>query len=276
MPNRIIKESICTSENIEQLSSFQETVFYRLLVNCDDYGCFDARVKVVASRLFPLKVIRPAEIIKALNKLAEAGLIVLYEAKGKPYLKVIKWSDHQRVRVSKHKYPMPEEGTVCGELPQVAASCGEMRPESNPIQSESNPNPNPNPTREPREEKDIDHESRFDRFWDAYPRKESKPVARKAFDKVRPDGELLSKMIDSIERWKRSQQWQENGGQFIPYPASWLNQRKWEDEPPVAHVKKMPANDFPQRDYSDVPQDDMAKLSAEIEAMRAAEAGAGA
>ena len=276
MPNRIIKESICTSENIEQLSSFQETVFYRLLVNCDDYGCFDARVKVVASRLFPLKVIRPAEIIKALNKLAEAGLIVLYEAKGKPYLKVVKWSDHQRVRVSKHKYPMPEEGTVCGELPQVAASCGEMRPESNPIQSESNPNLNPNPTREPREENDIDHEVRFDRFWDAYPRKESKPAARKAFDKIRPDGELLSKMIDSIERWKRSQQWQENGGQFIPYPASWLNQRKWEDDPPVAKVKKMPANDFPQRDYSDVPQDDMAKLAAEIEAMRAAEAGAGA
>ena len=276
MPNRIIKESICTSENIEQLSSFQETVFYRLLVNCDDYGCFDARVKVVASRLFPLKVIRPAEIVKALNKLAEAGLIVLYEAKGKPYLKVIKWSDHQRVRVSKHKYPMPEEGTVCGELPQVAASCGEMRPESNPIQSNPNPNPNPNPTREPREENDIDHEMRFDRFWDAYPRKESKPAAKKAFDKIRPDGELLSKMIDSIERWKRSQQWQENGGQFIPYPASWLNQRKWEDDPPVTKIKKMPANDFPQRDYSDVPQDDMAKLAAEIEAMRAAEAGAGA
>lgn len=268
MPNRIIKESICTSENIEQLSSFQETVFYRLLVNCDDYGCFDARVKVVASRLFPLKVIRPAEIIKALNKLAEAGLIILYEAKGKPYLKVVKWSDHQRVRVSKHKYPMPEEGTVCGELPQVAASCGEMRPESNPIQSESNPNPNPNPTREPREEKDTDHELRFDRFWDAYPRKESKPAARKAFDKVRPDGELLSKMIDSIERWKRSQQWQENGGQFIPYPASWLNQRKWEDEPPVAHVKKMPANDFPQRDYSDVQDDEMSRLAAEMEQAR--------
>ena len=268
MPNRIIKESVCVSEQIDELNWFEEVFFYRLLVNCDDYGCFDARVKVVASRLFPLKVIRPSEIIKALNKLAEAGLIVLYEAKGKPYLKVVKWSDHQRVRVSKHKYPMPEDGVLCGELPQVAASCGEMRPESNPIQSNPNPNPNPNPTREPREEKDIDHELRFDRFWDAYPRKESKPAARKAFEKVRPDGELLSKMIDSIERWKRSQQWQENGGQFIPYPASWLNQRKWEDDPPVAHVKKMPANDFPQRDYSDVPDDDMSRLAAEMEQAR--------
>jgi hypothetical protein len=271
MPNRIIKESICTSENIEQLSAFQETVFYRLLVNCDDYGCFDARVKVVASRLFPLKVIRPSEIIKALNKLAEAGLIVLYEAKGKPYLKVVKWSDHQRVRVSKHKYPMPEDGVLCGELPQVAASCGEMRPESNPIQSNPNPNPNPNPTREPRGESDSDHEARFDRFWDAYPRKESKPAARKAFDKIRPDGELLSRMIESIRRWEKSAQWQENGGQFIPYPASWLNQRKWEDDPPAGKKKVLPAQDFKQRDYSNVEADAMASLEAEIAAMREAE-----
>ena len=43
MPNRIIKESICTSENIDQLSPFCETVFYRLIVNVDDYGRIDAR-----------------------------------------------------------------------------------------------------------------------------------------------------------------------------------------------------------------------------------------
>ena len=33
MPNRIIKESICTSDNIEALTDFQETFFYRLIKN---------------------------------------------------------------------------------------------------------------------------------------------------------------------------------------------------------------------------------------------------
>jgi hypothetical protein len=266
MPNRIIKESICTSENIDQLSAFQETVFYRLLVNCDDYGCFDARVKVVSSRLFPLKVIKPAEIVRALNSLAEAGLIVLYEAKGKPYLKVVKWADHQRVRVSKHKYPMPEDGTACGELPQVAASCGELRPESNPIQSNPNPNPNPNPTREPREESADDL---FDAFWDAYPRKESKPAARKAFDKLKPDAELLGKMLQSIAKWERSAQWQENGGQFIPYPASWLNQRKWEDTPPSGTGKKSAAHNFTEREEEyDAFSDPVGSVAADIRKAR--------
>ena len=55
MSNRILKESICASENIDGLSAFQETFFYRLIVNCDDYGRMDARAKILAARLFPLK-----------------------------------------------------------------------------------------------------------------------------------------------------------------------------------------------------------------------------
>jgi len=267
MPNRIIKESICTSENIDQLSSFQETVFYRLLVNCDDYGCFDARVKVVASRLFPLKVIRPAEIVKALNRLAETGLIILYEAKGKPYLKVVKWADHQRVRVSKHKYPMPEDGTACGELPQVAASCGEMRPESNPIQSESNPNPNPNPTRERGE---TDSNDQFDRFWERYPNKVAKQDALKAWKKIRMNGELFKEIMSGLDRWLASDEWYRDNGRFIPHPATWLNGQRWNDEV-KRHVpngtgpgKRVAAQEYVQRDYSGVNDNILAGFDADM------------
>ena len=133
MPNRIIKESICVSEQIDSLTPAEEITFYRLLVNCDDYGCFDAREKVVISRLFPLRDITTQEIRHTLDRLAEIGLIQLYEVDGKPYLNVCKWSDHQRVRVSVHKYPMPPQvAASCGELRRVAASCGKM-----PLESES-------------------------------------------------------------------------------------------------------------------------------------------
>lgn len=43
MPNRIIKESICTSDTLSRLSDFQENFFYRLIVSVDDYGRLDAR-----------------------------------------------------------------------------------------------------------------------------------------------------------------------------------------------------------------------------------------
>ena len=157
------------------------------------------------------------------------------------------------MRVSKHKYPMPEDGEVCGELRQVAANCGELRPESNPIQSESNPNPNPNPTREPRNANTKNFD--FDVFWNEYPRKESKPAAQKAFEKLNPDEQLMQKIIVSIKKWKQSSQWQDDDGRYIPYPASWLNQRKWEDEPPTAMGKKVQAQEYEQRDYSAIQAD---------------------
>ena len=256
MPNRVIKESICDSERINQLSPLEEITFYRLLVNADDYGCFDAREMVVKSRLFPLKEIKPAEVKKLLVRLAEVGLIRLYTVSGKSYLQVNKWSEHQRLRVSRHKYPTPDDADECGSLPQVAASCGEKSLESE-IESESES--------ESESEKRKAHERRFNEFWTAYPRKVSKPAARKAFDKVKPDDDLLKTMLTAIAKQKLSDQWTKDNGQYIPHPATWLNNQRWLDELPVAKQKVLPAQDFQQRDYSGVQAEEMRKLAREME-----------
>ena len=95
MPNRIIKESICTSETIDQLTPFQETVFIRLIVNADDYGRFYGNPKIVSARLFPLKSITPEEMTEALKALTEAELITPYVSGGKTYLLVNSWAKHQ-------------------------------------------------------------------------------------------------------------------------------------------------------------------------------------
>ncbi len=70
----------------------------------------------------------------------------------------------------------------------------------------------------------------FDRFWNAYPKKKGKESARRAWDKLRPDVALCRVMAEALERQKRSREWRKEGGQFIPYPATWLNGRRWEDE----------------------------------------------
>ena len=190
MPNRIIKESICTSDNLDQRSAFQETFFYRLIVTCDDYGRMDARPKILASKLYPLKDMRAAQIEDALRALTSAELVTLYTVGGKPFLQMNTWNRHQRVRDSKERYPGPEEADAasCGELPQVAASCG-----LNPIQSNPNPNPNPNP-------KNAHAHEAFDTFWAAYPRKTNKQAAEKAFLKLNPDETLMQTILNAIEK----------------------------------------------------------------------------
>ena len=138
MPNRILKESICASENIDRLSAFQETFFYRLMVNCDDYGRMDARPKILSARLFPLKEVRSNQIEDALRALTSAELVILYEVDGKPFLQMKTWDKHQQVRAKKSKYPSPDDST-CYQMIADDSKCPR-----NPIQYESESNPNTN------------------------------------------------------------------------------------------------------------------------------------
>lgn len=125
MPNRIIKESICTSDSINQLSPFHEVFFYRLLVNCDDYGRLDARPEVLASKLYPLRrSIREEQIIGALNALTSAELVDLYEVKGKPFLQIVTWAEHQSIRAKKSKYPAKDE--TCKRVQASEIKCNQV------------------------------------------------------------------------------------------------------------------------------------------------------
>jgi hypothetical protein len=69
--------------------------------------------------------------------------------------------------------------------------------------------------------------SDFDLFWQAYPKKVGKEAARKAFSRVKAP---LESLLTAIERQKCGNQWTKENGRFIPNPATWLNQGRWEDE----------------------------------------------
>ena len=110
MPNRIIKESICLSESIDELSWFEEVLFYRLMVKCDDFGRYDGRLKVIKGQCFPLKdSLTINSIASALDKLSSAGLVRRYTVCGHPYLQLVTWGAHQRIRNKKSLYPSPDE-----------------------------------------------------------------------------------------------------------------------------------------------------------------------
>ena len=81
-------------------------------------------------------------------------------------------------------------------------------------------------------DKDIDINTLdgFDAFWTAYPRKTGKGEARKAWAKIRPNAELIQQILDAVKWQSQSDQWKKEKGQYIPYPATWLNQQRWEDE----------------------------------------------
>lgn len=77
--------------------------------------------------------------------------------------------------------------------------------------------------------KQPDHKpERFEKFWNFYPRGESKQAAIRAWDKLKPSDELIDKMAVALKRQMKTEDWQNGIG--IPYASTWLNQRRWEDE----------------------------------------------
>ena len=139
MPNRIIKESICTSEDIDRLSPMAEILFYRLMVNADDYGAYYGNVSIIKSNCFPLRSddLSCDEVRNWLYELVSAGLIDLYKADGRDYIQFHKWKNHQQIRAKKRKFPEPE--IICNQLIADDSKCPRNPIQSNTIQSESNP-----------------------------------------------------------------------------------------------------------------------------------------
>ena len=115
MPNRIIKESIKRSPEIDRLSWFEEVVFYRLIVTADDYGRLDGRPVVLKNDLFPTKeTITKKAIEDAIDKLVSVGLLIPYvdAESDMPYLAIKKWEKHQTVRNKYSRYPAPPEDLI--------------------------------------------------------------------------------------------------------------------------------------------------------------------
>lgn len=138
MPNRIIKESLCTSEKVSSLTDFEFRLWVGLITQADDLGRGDARAAIIKGRVFPLRDrVTVKDIDSAIHGLAAKGCISLYKVGGKSYFWFPTWGEHQRIRDCKPKFPGPEDADEENNPPQHAATCGDLRPESNPIQSES-------------------------------------------------------------------------------------------------------------------------------------------
>lgn len=80
----------------------------------------------------------------------------------------------------------------------------------------------------------------FERFWKSYPRGEDKQGARAAWDKLKPDKELINNMHEALKRASASKEWREGIG--IPYAVRWIKNRRWEDEQRNSPGKKSTAS----------------------------------
>ena len=109
--------------------------------------------------------------------------------------------------------------------------------------------------------KRVDEHLTFDEFWAVYPKKRGKGAALSSWTKIRPSKDLTQEIIKSVESHVQSPDWLKDGGQFIPNPATFLNQRRWQDEPDTANNQAF-------REGAHKAQKDRSKVDLAIEMVR--------
>jgi uncharacterized protein YdaU (DUF1376 family) len=122
-----------------------------------------------------------------------------------------RWGGHSPSNSNGHAQPVPNDGSSVFDLQSSISKDQKRTRVKNTRVAETTP--------------------LFAAFWKAYPRKVKKPDTLRAWNAIAPDGSLVGRIMSALEWQSRQRDWLKEGGKFIPYPTSWLNGRRWEDEP---------------------------------------------
>lgn len=232
MPNRILKESITTSATIAALSAEEERFFYRVLVVCDDYGRMDGRVPVLRARCFPLLLDRITDkhVSRWLDAISKANLVQRYVVASAPFIQVATWERHQQTRAKRSKFPAQESGSaqapsddfICNQAPADSLATRYTRIDTRESLHATR-------TSGDRAAAPPD----FEACYADYPRREGRAAALKAWLKLKPGPEIVAAIKAAIAWQRRLPRWLEEGGKYVPHFSTYLNNARWEDEPPM-------------------------------------------
>lgn len=83
----------------------------------------------------------------------------------------------------------------------------------------------------------------FSFFWVAYPKQIGEAEATDAWAKVATSADVVQQIMDGLDGWKKSEQWRESGGRFIPHAAKFLTEGYWTSPPAVQNGSRVPDAD---------------------------------
>lgn len=233
---RSIKPDFWRSKSISSLPIEDRLLFVGLWSYVDDNGVGLDRLSLIAADLFADDLEQDpretfARVSRGLARLSEGGRITRYTVENVDYLCVSNWQEHQRIdKPGKERYPLPtrDDALIRESVARpsrdssdtLAPGEGEKgrreKGEDNSCSSDADA---------PSERVRIDQD--FDDWYSRYPRKVGKGQAAKAYRAARKKTDhttLVERLVKHLPAWEKEDT------RYIPYPATWLNGERWEDE----------------------------------------------
>ena len=212
---RMFDKTITNSDNFLEMPDSTQNLYFHLSMEADDDGFVDnwrSIMRMTGKKQDDLKLLIAKQYIIPFD----SGVIVIKHWRINNYLRKDRYhetkylNEKRQLKIEDNEvYSIKKDAGIPTGIPTVNRE--ENRKEKNRI------------------EENI-YKQNFDKFWKAYPKKRNKGNAEKWFKKNRPSSEIVDEMIRQVERFKDTNDWKKNDGQFIPYPTTWLNAKMWEDE----------------------------------------------
>lgn len=247
---RTIKPEFWASEQVMELSRDARLAFIGLWNFCDDNGVHPASAKTLKAEIFPADDLSADAVLALVAEMVAQGLVFAYEIDGRGYWQVTGWR-HQYIKHPSVKHPLPpnnccaalppDDGNAPVALPPATGHDTTGRPPEKELKRKRNRSKPYPPSGKPMGSTSsvtdsvttAAGEAAFDAWWAQWPRKVAKAEALAAWRKLAPDAELAARMVAAVLVQAASEPWRRDGGMFIPYPATWINGRRWEDELPA-------------------------------------------
>lgn len=217
---RSIKPSFFVNDDLAELDPLTRLLFIGLWCLADREGRMEDRPNRIRAAVLPYDV---CDVDEMLHQLASKGCIKRYQVAHQNYITIINFAKHQR----------PHYKEVASEIPPPTSDDSTSPQHQTEVTSTSSRVGTQEGKGTGREHKDLpspDGDAAFEEFWKAYPRKVGKKAARRRWDKAVREveaGVLLAALRSYPFDLRENKR-------FVPHPATWLNQGRWDDEVPFA------------------------------------------
>lgn len=251
MPKRVLDgEGIWGSTKLARCPEWMRAEYAWLYPLADAYGCFElTSIAVIRGKVAPHRTrLTEKRLLQIFDEFHERGLLFIWLRNGRKYGY---WTGSDRSgrlprpsRRSKNYEKVLTPVMPRKELMEYLQGLGEPTERRLSDGDASSASASASASAKalasasvPKDTAQASPSLGFDTFWIAYPRKVGKPSAQRAWRRVWKTGEGdldgigMQKILAGIEAWKKTEQWQVET--HIPHPATFLNDRRWEDEPPA-------------------------------------------
>jgi hypothetical protein len=225
---RNIKPAFFLNTDLSEIPALGRLAFIGLWTLADYKGCIECNFKKIKAQVLPYD---ECNLEALLNNLEQFRFIRYYFVQGKRYIKIENFERHQN--------PHKNEREAGSDIPDITEKDNEIidltqdgtKPDligTAPADSLLLIPDSPIPI--PKQSRTSSLDDGFEEFWNIYPKKTGKDKALPAWRKKKPKiDDVLKALAWQIE----SEQWNKQGGQFIPNPTTYINEGRWKDEPPT-------------------------------------------